>query len=67
MILSANNKGGNQQAILSATLYLDYTQANEDEIIAQLEYEGFTHDQAAYAAKYVGDRSLSTTPDNVQL
>ena len=56
----------NQQAILSATLYLDYTQANTDEIIAQLEYEGFTHDQAAYAAEHVDDRSLSTTPNDIQ-
>jgi hypothetical protein len=40
----------NQQAIKSAKSYLDYTSFSLEGLIEQLQYEGFTHDQAAYGA-----------------
>ena len=44
----------NEQAAKSAKNYLDFTAFSRDELIAQLEYEGFTHEQAVYGAEANG-------------
>ena len=50
---AADNCGAdwNEQAALAAKQYLDIFQFSKEELIAQLEHDGFTHDQAAFGAK----------------
>ncbi len=44
----------NEQAARSAQDYLDYTHFSRSGLIDQLEYEGFTPDQAEYGVNAVG-------------
>jgi len=45
---------GKKNALRKAKQYLEYTAFSRDELIAQLEYDGFTHQQAEYGAQAVG-------------
>lgn len=45
---------GEQQALKKAGEYLDYTAFSYDGLIDQLEYEGFSHSEAVYAADNCG-------------
>lgn len=44
----------NEQAAKSAETYLSYSSFSRQGLIDQLEYEGFTHDQAVYGVEKVG-------------
>ncbi len=44
----------NKQAVKSAKEYLDYSSFSRSGLIDQLEYEGFTHEQAAYGVSKTG-------------
>lgn len=44
----------NEQAALKAEDYLNYSSFSRTELIAQLEFEGFTQQQAEYGAQAVG-------------
>ncbi len=43
----------NQQAMLSAESYLGFSAFSESGLIDQLEYEGFTSDQATYGVDHI--------------
>jgi len=45
---------GEKNALRKAKSYLDYTAFSRDGLIAQLEYEGFTRQQAEYGTQAVG-------------
>lgn len=45
---------GEQQALKKAGEYLDYTAFSYDGLVDQLEYEGFSHSEAVYAADNCG-------------
>ncbi len=53
-IASAGEVDWNAQAQLCAQGYLEYMEFSRDELVSQLEYEGFTSAQAAYAADQCG-------------
>lgn len=42
----------NRQAELKAEQYVEYMDFSYSELVDQLEYEGFTHSQAAHGAEY---------------
>jgi hypothetical protein len=44
----------NEQAAKKASSYLEFTSFSRDGLIQQLEYDGFTSDQAVYGASAVG-------------
>ena len=44
----------NEQAAKKAESYLSFTDMSRSRLIDQLEYEGFTSEQAAYGADAVG-------------
>ena len=52
----ADNCGAdwNEQAAQTAQDYLDYTSFSRDGLIDQLQFEGFTYDQAVYGVNAVG-------------
>ena len=45
---------GEQNALKTAALYLDYTSFSYSGLIEQLEYEGYSHSEAVYAADNCG-------------
>ena len=45
---------GQQQALKSAKSYLDYSAFSYSGLVGQLEYEGFSHEEAEFAAKKCG-------------
>ena len=49
-VVDSYNIDWNEQALRAAELYLDNMPFSYDELVKQLEYVGFTHDQALYAA-----------------
>jgi len=44
----------NEQAAKAAQSYLDYSSFSRTGLIEQLEYEGYTHDQAVFGVDSVG-------------
>ena len=55
-IYAADNCGAdwNEQAAKSAESYLSCSSFSRDSLIEQLEFEGFTHEQAVYGAEANG-------------
>jgi hypothetical protein len=43
-----------EQAVKSAESYLDFSSFSRQGLIDQLEYEGFTHEQAVHGVDAVG-------------
>ena len=50
----AEASSGEKNALKKALQYLDYTAFSYSGLIEQLEFEGFTHSEAAYGADYCG-------------
>lgn len=44
----------NEQAKLCAESYLSHSEFSKEGLISQLEYEGFTHEQAVYGVEQNG-------------
>lgn len=55
-VYAADNCGADwyEQAVKKARSYLEYSPFSRDGLIEQLEYEGFTYDQAVYGAEQNG-------------
>jgi len=49
-----NQTMGERNALETAKDYLDYTAFSREGLIEQLEYEGFSHSEAAYAVNHCG-------------
>jgi len=45
---------GMNKALRKAKAYMDYTSFSRSGLIEQLEFDGFTSEQAAYAANKIG-------------
>ena len=50
----AGASSGEKNALEKALQYLDYTAFSYSGLIEQLEFEGFTHSEAAYGADHCG-------------
>ena len=44
----------NEQAVKKAAEYLEYSSFSRDGLISQLEFEGFTHEQAVHGVEENG-------------